>query len=595
MENSQFEKFCQQVLSGECSALLKTLPPSELLSVSIDEASSDADLYAALHSLQMDPLFLQSPLQSLHSFFHSNEKECPGFSSNALGKLLFIDGLFESMSQNTLLDGVPAAPLFQLKIIVSKLFISGKLFNGNESKIIERLINSLAEMLMGWWLDDSTLNVEKRSAGLHKITDVLIKNYFDDSGLLERQTNVLYEGKAQEERRALKLEKRSIASERGRMRLLHCEEVIADLYNSHFVKITLPEVLYDLLLGLWHEVLLRILLQKEEDNSCELLWKQAAQATGLMMRSVQAGAHLKSFFSRAENLDDDLARIMEQNKESRDDIEQVVSVLHTSQKQMIENKIDGYIQPELIKKGRYFEKTQLLVSAHLKLKIADLKIGNWYFHQCSNSEKKLLKLVQIEEKIGRVLFVGVNGKLLGKSFDEIVFHLASGQMTPAQRGDFFSQHVDITLRHCWDFIENKDKLEKTRKLAALKQQRVQKSAADQQALEAKIREVHSLRQAHEEGSLAVEKLRASAKKVVSLLTLGAWITIQNGEELPQRAKLAVRLVSSGKLIFVDRSGMRIAEYHSKELVELVVTGRVEIIHEGEDFNRTLAGVIGRLS
>ena len=595
MEISQFEKFCQQVYAGECATLLKTLSPDELLTETGDETTSDADLYTELHSLQMDPLYLASPKQSLLLLLRSRKIEPNSLSADSVGKLIFVDRLFNSMTQDALLHGVPTSPLFQLKIILSKLFISGKLFGHSESQIIETLMDTLATMLMGWWPEGSELDAQKRQKNLLEISDVLLKNYFDDSGLLEHQMNTLLEKQEQEQRRLLKLVNRNIDTQRGRMRLQHCEEVIADLYNSHFTKVTLPAALYDLLKSVWHDVLLRILLQKEEDHKYEMLWKQAAQATGLMMRSVQIGAHQKSFFVRAANLDDDVARIMRESRESQEDINQLVDVLRASQKKMLQGNNEDYIQPELIQKGRYFENTQLLVSAHLKRNVADLELGRWYLYQPSKEERKLINLVHREEQYGRVLFSTLDGKLLGKSFDELVFYLTSEQLTLIQREYFFKRHIELTLKHCWSLIENKDKVEKIHRLAALKQQKELKNEADKQALEKKIIEVRRLRQEHKEDKLVQEELTTSAKKVVSLLRLGSWVSIQNGEGDPQRAKLAVRLVSSGKLIFVDRSGLRVAEYTSKELVSLVVKGSVDIIHEGDDFNRTLASVVGRLS
>jgi len=594
MEISRFEKFCQQIYTGECATLLKILPPDQWLTATGDETKSDGDLYAALHSLQMDPLYIASPEQSLLLLLRNRQIEPSSLSADSVGKLIFVDRLFNSMAQDALLHGVPTNPLFCLKIILGKLFINRKIFGHSESQIIETLMDALAMMLMGWWPEGSGLDTQKRQENLLEISDVLLKNYFDDSAFLEHQMNTLLEKKEQEQQRLLKLVNRNIDTQRGQMRLQHCEEVIADLYNSHFTKVTLPVDLYDLLKSVWHDVLLRILLQKE-DHKYAMLWKQAAQATGLMMRSVQSGAHQKSFFVRAENLDDDVAHIMRENRESQEDIDQLVDVLRASQKNMLQGDNEGYIEPELIQKGRYFENTQLLVSAHLKQNVADLELGRWYLYQPSKEERKLISLVYREEKYGRVLFSTLDGKLLGKSFDELVFCLTSEQLTLIQRECFFKRHIELTLKYCWNLIENKDKVEKTRRLAAVQQQKELKNEADKKALEKKIIEVRRLNQEHKDDALVQEELTTSAKKMVSLLRLGSWVLIQNGEGDPQRAKLAVRLVSSGKLIFVDRSGQRVAEYTSKELVSLVVKGSVDIIHEGDDFNRTLASVVGRLS
>ena len=594
MEIARFEEFCQQVLAGECAALLKTLPPGELSSAA-EALVGDDDFYAALHSIQIDTAYHASPSQSLRSLLHSRNIQPSALPPDSLGKLVFVEALFNSMAGSELLDAEISSPLLQLKIILCKLFVSKKLFDREESNTIETLMDTLAGMLMGWWSEDIELGVQKRKDGLLEVTNILLENYSDDCDLITHQAKVLLNDWNKEQKRALKLEKRSIETELGRMRLNHCEEVIADLYNSNFAKMTLPPSLYEILSTIWHEVLLRTLLQKSESNSKEVLWKKAAQTTSLMIRSVQPGAHLKSFFQRVENLDEDISYVMGENKYNEEEISYIVEVLLSCQKDMITGQIDTYIQPELIKKGRHYGNVQLSVSAHLKSRLLNLKTGVWYLYHPSSDEKKLIKLVYMDDKIGRVLFSNLNGKIINHSFDELAFHFSSGLLDPVQREHFFKYHIEKVLKQFWNALENKHITEKFRHRVELEKRENKKNADDKEALELKVHEVRNLREKYEKNKLLKDKLTRSVKRIVSLLTLGAWITIRNGDEASQRAKLAVRLVSSGKLIFVDRSGVRIAEYSNRELVEHVISGNVEILHEGDDFNRTLSNVVGRLS
>ena len=59
-------------------------------------------------------------------------------------------------------------------------------------------------------------------------------------------------------------------------------------------------------------------------------------------------------------------------------------------------------------------------------------------------------------------------------------------------------------------------------------------------------------------------------------------------------KLAVKLTAVDKMIFVSRSGIRIGEYSTEELVQILVAGEGEIEHGGVEFEDTLAEVVTKL-
>jgi hypothetical protein len=87
-----------------------------------------------------------------------------------------------------------------------------------------------------------------------------------------------------------------------------------------------------------------------------------------------------------------------------------------------------------------------------------------------------------------------------------------------------------------------------------------------------------------------QKLRA-ARREAGLLPLGSWIELLDTAGTPQRLKVAVKLPSSGKLILVDRNGVRQAEFDGDAFAGLLFEGRARILNQGPKFEDTLAKVV----
>jgi hypothetical protein len=90
-----------------------------------------------------------------------------------------------------------------------------------------------------------------------------------------------------------------------------------------------------------------------------------------------------------------------------------------------------------------------------------------------------------------------------------------------------------------------------------------------------------------------EKLSHFAQTVANL-NVGAWLLLPSTENTCEKCKLAVRITRADKLIFVTRTGIKIDEYNSEELTQLLVAGQAEIQDQGIEFEDTLAQVVSRL-
>ena len=81
---------------------------------------------------------------------------------------------------------------------------------------------------------------------------------------------------------------------------------------------------------------------------------------------------------------------------------------------------------------------------------------------------------------------------------------------------------------------------------------------------------------------------------VDSLHAGSWFEVAVGEGAAQRCKLAAIISFSGKYIFVNRTGMKVAEFNHLELCRQYEEGRIRLLANDQLFDRALESVIGNL-
>ena len=81
---------------------------------------------------------------------------------------------------------------------------------------------------------------------------------------------------------------------------------------------------------------------------------------------------------------------------------------------------------------------------------------------------------------------------------------------------------------------------------------------------------------------------------VDALNMGNWVELHQEDGKKFRCRLAAIIRGTGKYIFVNRSGMKIAEYDREALARDIKQGRVSTLDEGLLFDRALESVIGNL-
>lgn len=87
---------------------------------------------------------------------------------------------------------------------------------------------------------------------------------------------------------------------------------------------------------------------------------------------------------------------------------------------------------------------------------------------------------------------------------------------------------------------------------------------------------------------------AAAADWIDNLHAGSWFELSAADEQPQRCKLAAIISFSGKYIFVNRTGMKVAEFNRLQLSRQYDAGTIRLLASDQLFDRALESVIGNL-
>ena len=82
---------------------------------------------------------------------------------------------------------------------------------------------------------------------------------------------------------------------------------------------------------------------------------------------------------------------------------------------------------------------------------------------------------------------------------------------------------------------------------------------------------------------------------VQALQPGNWLEFTLGDEAPARAKLSWISPMSGRYLFVNRRGLKVADYAPRELAALFADGHARVLAASALFDRAMSAIVGKLS
>ena len=97
----------------------------------------------------------------------------------------------------------------------------------------------------------------------------------------------------------------------------------------------------------------------------------------------------------------------------------------------------------------------------------------------------------------------------------------------------------------------------------------------------------------ETAAVGAKELEEASRRLARL-QVGTWVEFQLKEAKPLRCRLAAVIASTGRHIFVNRSGMKVAEHEKDDLVRMLATDSLSLLDDGMLFDRALESVISNL-
>lgn len=441
-----------------------------------------------------------------------------------------------SMMFEFILDDRNLAPplkalLARLQIPFIKVAIADKTFFGKGGHPARRLLNEMATASLGWQ-DQGEAHREKDALykRINQTVDSIVNDFTTDIGIFE---NLLLEFKSfqeKEKRRAQILEQRTIDAEDGKAKSQKARNSVDLALDELVAGHELPGEIAQLLTAAWSNVLFVTCLKEGEDS--EKFEAQLATARELVWSGTasMAGDNRRKLLKLVPTLLDRLRKGLEDIAFNPYQMGQMFKALERLHLQMLRGK----------------------PVAPVEAKAATSAPG---------VAKREPAAPTVAEKAHQAAAVPLAEPSTATRSAE-----APVSATPTAAG----KEVEVAE------TETKSAGNSQGNGASLENAQVENS-------EAPVKE-----------GVSQETIDSQTLALVSNLSQGTWFEMQANTGESYRCRLAAIIKPTGKYIFVNRTGMKVAEETKEALAYALRDGRIRLLDDGMLFDRALESVIGNL-
>ena len=492
------------------------------------------------------------------------------------------------------------------------------------------LLDSLLQRSRTWYARDSKISLQyfERFAAL--IQSAI--NYLDsnDGNTLARELNEFCSWTEAEEKRAAKVEARLCEAEINHFKNLAAESQVVDFINQPLGQKLFPHALIDGL-GILKSELLHSLFTAGSDN---LFWKSWQRLLPLLGQVFASDLDEQILYRNIPIMLNELERNQSLGVSNADFYHQWVAELGEILTLVVKRQpVDCIPFPALPYPEGHSTLNTRVTDAVLQ-QGNSIPQGAWILFSGESEQIVRCKLALKNAEFDQLLFVDNTGRkvmvksakdfsmclstgiarLLGDaSLDAIITRLLSELVEAAAHKQALQQVDDEAQK-----IKMQTVAELQRKLAQQKEAKLKAEQQRMRATEYAARRAAAEKAMAEARALAEEKIqRAAAQALVeernrerltaaetaehlqrfqlaniqiSALNLGARIEIlQNNQWI--KCKLAVIIAATGKYIFADNLGRKIAEMQREQLVEALINKEINLLNNGDSFDDQLAKVI----
>ncbi|MEH6564673.1 MAG: DUF1631 domain-containing protein [Halopseudomonas sp.] len=527
-------------LSGLTGGGGRPLRSNELLQVLAELPMDEASDTAAGDRL---PGMRQRIQHALRQQSHQGEGEQKMLGRVDDDVISLVSMLFDFILEDPALPAAVKAMIGRLQLPILRVAIADKSFFSRGSHPARRLLNELARATMGW-NDQDDLRRDQLHALLQDIVERLLAVSEPQDALFETLYAELTDFLRNEQRRSDRIEQRTRDAEEGRARMQAARNDVARAINSLLAGRTLPVTLVDLLRDGWSQVLQMVCLREGSESAA---WTQTMLTAQQMIESVEP-----------------------------------VTPEHRAKRESSNDAVRDALRAGLETLGLDASAVAAQVALLAKPQLAVLMVA-----QKQAAAQRLLD----EQHAARAEQASAQQRV----------HI------PAVEASVESAPLPIERAAAEPPAPVPEDTVPADAGQADAQPTAAESAAEPLATQNAAPGVEPIEQVHIQAPVlevaesepvveTVEDLPSvGALRWIEGLRAGCWFQLGATEGQPeQRCKLAAIISFSGKYIFVNRGGMKVAEFGKTELAQRFEQGLITLLDENQLFDRALESVIGNL-
>lgn len=415
-----------------------------------------------------------------------------------------------------------------------------------------------------------------------------------------------------EKKRTNKLEERLIASETGILRSRKSKIMTAQMINKEMNAKKLTAPIIEFMQGPWYDSIQLLALTRGFDSE---EWFRAVKMTETIIWTYQPieledkeALHKEKqrLYRIIEHIPAEIRELLVALEHKSESAEAALQDIEHEHVMVISGQKLEYEDFSPLETGEEDFNPATSVSRILLRKVNQMEPGQWFTFEEDNVSVRIKLILKLED-IKQLLFTNRNGmKALEKSFDALAYYLSARVIKPLNHENVFSS----TFAAYYQSLV--DKFEQYRKQAAEDREEAAREEATQEAAIAEARTIalakeEAIRQQQEreqEERLMHAREEASKEEnqekvkelttTVNALNVGAWLKLPGADGVVETCKLAVKIAAADKMIFINHAGVKVGEYSTQQLVQLLVAGEGEIEDGGVGFEDALVQVVTKL-
>lgn len=533
------------------------------------------------------------------------------------------------------------------KPVVLKQIASNDGFYCNEQHPLRAFLTTIVQPANHWCPRDSKPNqqvFDKLSAMFAFATSYWSgseEEQIADAANAKQQLEEFNTWLASEDKRAAMLETRLCETELANLKLISAEARVADTINRNLAQRPLPAELHNAIAGTLKSELQYWAFNTDPTELPQLplwkSWQRLLPALGQLFSGEDIAVDDQLLYDQIPLVLTELERSMQHPSSNPQIYAQLVEQLNRCLMRAIQKQaLECTLFPELANAGGQSD-VHTHVPKTLLQQTDSISVGDWIIFNSDGTDPIRCKLALKNPALDQLLFVDHTGrKVMNKNTKDFALCLSTGIARPLRPQNL----VHIIHALLPPLIERanrsvqaqlllqKNKAEQVVRALIAQQQaaaavaereraaeqvrieeqlETRRSAARKAMMEARALADDKMRRAAEQAA-ETERLRIEqaatqaaestakqqqATQSISELQVGAWLEISNEFNSTEklRAKLSVIISSTGKYIFADQVGRKLAEYTREQLIVLMVDEQIKILRNGDNFEDQLAKVI----